>query len=294
MANYSRRDFLKTGLAAAAFAGAGNLSLLAARETATDWVTLGKSDVKVTRLAFGTGSMSGKVQRDLGQEQFTRLVRYAYDRGIRFFETAESYHEMHQMLGVALDGIPRDSYRLMSKVTTREGVDPMQKIDELRKLARTEYFDVMLLHWQHTATWPKDSMRWQDGIMEAQSKHAVVAHGASVHGLPALRQVPDYKWLQVAMIRMNHKGARMDAEDYDTEGLGNVSEVVAHVKQARKSDMGVISMKLVGEGTFTAREDRQAAMRYAFRTAGVDSVTVGYKNTAEIDEAIENVNLALA
>jgi aryl-alcohol dehydrogenase-like predicted oxidoreductase len=292
--NYSRRDFLKTGLAAAAFAGAGNLSLLAARETATDWVKLGKSDVKVTRLAFGTGSMSGKVQRDLGQEQFTRLVRYAYDRGIRFFETAESYHEMHRMLGVALDGLPRDSYRLMTKVTTRDGVDPMQKIDELRKLARTEYFDVMLLHWQHTATWPKDSMRWQDGIMEAQSKHAVVAHGASVHGLPALRQVPDYKWLQVAMIRMNHKGARMDAEDYDTEGLGNVSEVVAHVKQARQSDMGVISMKLVGEGTFTAREDRQAAMRYAFRTAGVVSVTVGYKNTAEIDEAIENVNLALA
>jgi predicted aldo/keto reductase-like oxidoreductase len=201
---------------------------------------------------------------------------------------------MHRMLGVALDGIPRDSYRLMSKVTTREGVDPMQKIDELRKLARTEYFDVMLLHWQHTATWPKDSMRWQDGIMEAQAKHAVVAHGASVHGLPALRQVPDCEWLQVAMIRMNHKGARMDAEDYDTEGLGNVSEVVAHVKQARKADMGVISMKLVGEGTFTTREDRQAAMRYAFRVAGVDSVTVGFKNNAEIDEAIENVNLALA
>jgi len=56
----------------------------------------------------------------------------------------------------------------------------------------------------------------------------------------------------------------------------------------------VISMKLVGEGTFTRREDRQASMRYAFREAGVDSVTVGYKNTAEIDEAIENLNLALA
>jgi len=294
MANCSRRDFLKTGLAAAAFAGAGGFPLLAARQTATDWVTLGKSDVKVTRLAFGTGTMAGKVQRELGQEQFTRLVRYAYDRGIRFFETAEGYHEMHRMLGVALDGIPRDSYRLMSKVTTREGVDPMQKIDELRKLARTEYFDVMLLHWQHQATWPQDSMRWQDGIMEAQAKHAVVARGASVHGLPALRQVPGYKWLQVAMIRMNHKGTRMDAEDYDTEDLGNVSEVVAHVRQVRKEDMGVISMKLVGEGAFTSREDRQAAMRYAFGTAGVNCVTVGYKNTVEIDEAIENVNLALA
>ncbi len=65
-------------------------------------------------------------------------------------------------------------------------------------------------------------------------------------------------------------------------------------QQVRQDGMGVISMKLAGEGTFTTREDRQAAMRFAFRNAGVDCVTVGYKNTAEIDEPIENVNLALA
>jgi aryl-alcohol dehydrogenase-like predicted oxidoreductase len=293
MPRHARREFLKTGLAAGALAVTGSLPLKAERQTATDWVTLGKSEVKVTRLAFGTGSFSGRVQRDLGQEGFTRLVRYAYDRGIRFFETAESYGDMHRMLGIALKGIPRGSYRIMSKVTTREGVNPQDKIDELRKLANTEYFDVMLLHWQHSATWPSDTSRWQDGILEAESKKAVVSHGASVHGLPALRQMPGNKWLDVAMIRMNHKGTRMDAEDFNTDGLGNVSEVVTHVKQVRKDGMGVISMKLVGEGTFN-REDRQAAMRFAFRNAGVDCVTVGYKNTGEIDEAIENLNLALA
>jgi len=294
MAQYSRREFLKTGLAAGALASAGGLSLKAQPQTATDWVTLGKTNVKVTRLAFGTGSMSGQVQRELGQEQFTRLVRYAHERGVRFFETAESYGGMHEMLGIALQGVPRDSYRLMTKVTTHDGVDPQAKIDQLRKMAKTEYFDIVLLHWQHTPTWPTDSLRWQDGISEAQVKQAVLSHGASVHGLPALRQVPDTKWLQVAMIRMNHKGVRMDGEDYNTSGLGNVSEVVTHVKQVRKEGVGVISMKLVGEGQFTQRADRQAAMKFAFRHAGVNSVTVGYKNTAEIDEAIDNLNLALA
>ncbi|HET6217909.1 MAG TPA: aldo/keto reductase [Acidobacteriaceae bacterium] len=294
MAHYSRREFLKTGLAAGALASAGGLSLKAEPQTATDWITLGKTNVKVTRLAFGTGSFSGEVQRDLGQEQFNRLVRHAYDRGIRFFETAESYNGMHEMLGIALQGIPRDSYRLMTKVTTHNGVNPQDKIDQLRRMAKTEYFDIVLLHWQHTPTWPTDSLRWQDGISEAQVKQTVLSHGASVHGLPALRQVPDMKWLQVAMIRMNHKGVRMDAEDYNTSGLGNVSEVVTHVKQARKDGMGVISMKLVGEGSFTNREDRKAAMKFAFKNAGVNAVTVGYKNTAEVDEAIENLNLALA
>ncbi len=293
MRNLSRRDFLRTGLAVGAIAGAGTLGLKAERQTATDFVTLGKSNVKVTRLAFGTGSFSGKVQRDLGQDQFTRLVRYAHERGIRFFETAESYGQMHQMLGVALKGVPRDSYQLMSKVTTTEGVDPQQKFDELRRLANTEYFDIMLLHWQHTGTWPSDSARWEDGILEAEHRKAIVSHGASVHGLPALRQVPGNKWLEVAMIRVNHKGKAMDAEDYNTAGLGNVPEVVTHVKQARKQGLGVISMKLAGEGTFN-REDRQAAMKFAFRNAGVDCVTVGYKNNSEIDEAIDNLNLALA
>ena len=247
----------------------------AARGTATDWVTLGKSGVKVTRLAFGTGTFSGRVQRELGQDEFTKLVRHAYDRGIRFFETAESYGEMHKMLGVALKGIPRDRYRLMSKVTTHEGVNPQEKIDELRKLANTEYFDVMLLHWQHVATWPTDTVRWQDGILGSQAKKAMVGTAPRCTGCRRCARFPENKWLEIAMIRMNHKGTHMDAEDYNTSGPGNVTEVVEHVKQVRQEGMGVISMKLVGEGSFTNREDRQAAMQFAFKNAGVDSVTVG-------------------
>jgi 1-deoxyxylulose-5-phosphate synthase len=293
ISNLNRRQFLKTGLAAGTLAVTGSLPLFAQRHTATDFVVLGRSGVKVTRLAFGTGSFSGQVQRELGQEGFTRLVRYAYDHGIRFFETAESYGEMHRMLGIALKGIPRESYQLMSKVTTfHDGVNPQDKFDELRKLANTDYFDIMLLHWQHTATWRTDTARWQDAIQEAESKKIIVSRGASVHGLPALRQVPGHKWLEIAMIRVNHRGKSMDAEDYATQGLGNVPQVVEHVKEVRKQGMGVISMKLIGEGTFN-REDRQKAMKFAFRNAGVDCVTVGYKSTAEIDEAIANVNEAL-
>jgi aryl-alcohol dehydrogenase-like predicted oxidoreductase len=293
MSNLNRRQFLKTGLAAGTLAVTGSLPLFAQRHTATDFVTLGRSGVKVTRLAFGTGSFSGQVQRELGQQGFTRLVRYAYDHGIRFFETAESYDEMHRMLGIALKGVPRESYQLMSKVTTfHDGVYPQDKFDELRKLANTDYFDIMLLHWQHAATWPTDTGRWQDAIQEAESKKIILSRGASVHGLPALRRVPGNKWLEIAMIRLNHQGKSMDAEDYATQGLGNVPEVVEHVREVRKEGMGVISMKLIGEGTFN-REDRQKAMKFAFRNAGVDCVTVGYKSTAEIDEAIANLNAAL-
>jgi 1-deoxyxylulose-5-phosphate synthase len=256
-------------------------------------VTLGKSGVHVTRLAFGTGSNNGHVQSALGQQQFSKLVAYAYERGIRFYETAESY-TTPAMLGEALKPYPRESYVLMNKVTTDEGVDPHQRFDEMRRISKTEYFDIMLLHWQHTADWFAETSRWQDGILEAQQKKTIRSRGASVHGLPALRQMPGNKWLEVAMIRMNHKGTRMDGPVPDDDNLGIVPEVVAHVKQVKSDGMGVVSMKLCGDGTFTQHSDRQAAMRFAFKNAGVDCVTVGFKSTQEIDEAIDNLNLALA
>lgn len=293
MSPYSRREFLKTGVAAGA-AVAGSLPLHAANQrSATDLVTLGKANIQVTRLAFGTGSSNGQVQYALGQKEFSKLIAYAYERGIRFFETSESYMTP-AMLGEALKPFPRESYVLMSKVTTDEGVDPRQRFDEMRRTSKTEYFDIMLLHWQHTGTWVADTSRWQDGILAEQERKTIRTRGASVHGLPALRQMPGNKWLQVAMIRMNHNGTRMDGPSYaDNNNPDHRDEVVAHVKQVKRDGMGVISMKLVGDGTFTQHSDRQAAMRFAFQNAGVDCVTVGFKSPREIDEAIDNLNLAL-
>ena len=293
MSGYSRRDFLKTSIVAGTLASVGT-PLIAEKRTAFDKVTLGKSGIQVTRLAFGTGSQNGHVQASLGQQEFSKLVAYAYERGIRFFETAEAYMTP-AMLGEALKPYPRDSYVLMSKVTTDTGVDPHQRFDEMRRVAQTEYFDIMLLHWQHTPNWVEDTKHWQDAIDHAQSKKTILSRGASVHGLPALRQMPGNPWLQVAMIRMNHKGTRMDGPTYyDGNNPANVPEVVQHVKEVRKQGMGVISMKLVGDSVFTQHQDRVAAMRFAMQNAGVDSVTVGFKNKQEIDEAIDNLNLALS
>jgi aryl-alcohol dehydrogenase-like predicted oxidoreductase len=293
MNGYSRRDFLKTGIVAGTLATVGTLPLNAARRTAFDKVTLGKSGIEVTRLAFGTGSNNGHVQAALGQQEFSKLIHYAYDRGIRFFETSESY-ATPAMLGEALKPFPRDSYVLMNKVTTDPGVDPLRRFDEMRRISKTEYFDIMLLHWQTTSDWVARTASWQDGMMEAHAKKIILSRGASVHGLPALRQVPGNKFLQIAMIRMNHNGTSMDGPVPDDGKLGDVAEVVKHVKQVQTEGMGVISMKLCGDGRFIHHEDRVAAMRFAMQNAGVDCVTVGFKNNQEVDEAIDNLNLALS
>jgi hypothetical protein len=294
MAQATRRDFLRTSLAGTLLAGTGGVTAWGQKRSAADWVTLGNSGVKVTRLAFGTGTLSGRVQRDLGQDAFTRLVRYAYDHGIRFFETAEGYRGMPQMLATALQGIPRDSYRLMTKFGASPNTDVRAKIDSLRKDLNAEYIDILLMHCLRSPQWPDETKAVQDGLSEAKAKKAILAHGASVHGLQGLSAFPGNKWLDVALLRMNHAGVRMDTPDLrDTDGIGDVEQVVSQARKIHAQGTGVLGMKLVGEGQFTQPEQRDAAMNFVMKLGAVDAVTIGYKSTAEIDEAIERMGRAL-
>jgi 1-deoxyxylulose-5-phosphate synthase len=291
----SRRDFLKT-VAGGVLAGAGGLKISSAapKRLATDWVTLGNSGVKVTRLALGTGTFSGRVQRELGQDGFTRLVRHAYDSGIRFFETAEAYTGMPEMLAAALKGIPRDSYKLMTKFRFRNAGDPAATIDRYRQQLNSEYFDILLIHCVRTPEWADELKALREAFDDAKSKKVILAHGASCHGLDAINSFPGNKWLDVALCRTNHKGVRMDTpKRVDTDDIGDVAQVTARVQQIRGQGTGLIGMKLIGEGQFTNAADRDAAVRHAFNVCKVDAVTIGYKSTAEVDEAIARINREL-
>ena len=153
MGKLNRREFIGRGLAVSGVLAAGGAAVEGVRRSGaggapasgtapaagftvdpsvkspTDRVRLGRSGLKVSLVGVGTGSIGyahHSNQTLLGQEEFTRMVRHAYDRGIRFFETSESYRGMPEMLGIALKGVPRDSYRLMTKYTTRYMEDPLQ------------------------------------------------------------------------------------------------------------------------------------------------------------------------
>lgn len=287
----SRRDFLKAAAGAAGLMAGSMAPLEAAKKrSATDWVKLGNTNVKVTRLAFGTGTFGGRVQRELGQEQFTKLVRYAHERGIRFFETADNYRGMPQMLATALKGVPRDSYKLMTKYRLKDVDDPQATVDRLRRDLNSEYVDIMLLHCVRTPDWPEQFKKLRDALSEAKSKKIILAHGASCHGLLPLRAFPNNQWLDVALMRVNHNGTRMDNLKGTEDGVGDVSEVTSHIAKIHKQGTAVLGMKIMGEGAFKTPELRDASIQFVTKLGTVDAVTIGYKSPAEIDEAIERMN----
>ncbi len=286
----NRRNFLRTAAGVAGLIVAGESPLAAKKRSATDLVKLGNTKVKVTRLAFGTGTFGGRVQRELGQEEFTKLVRYAHERGIRFFETADNYKAMPGMLATALKGVPRDSYKLMTKYRLKDLDNPQATIDRLRQDLNSEYVDIMLLHCVRTPDWPEQFKKLRDALSEAKHKKIIMAHGASCHGLLPLRAFPNNQWLDVALMRVNHNGTRMDNLKGTEDGVGDVDEVTGHIGRIHKQGTGVLGMKIMGEGQFKTPELRDASMKFVMQLGTVDAVTIGFKSPAEIDEAITNMN----
>jgi predicted aldo/keto reductase-like oxidoreductase len=294
----SRRQFLErsTGAAGALLLASGSWfsSQAATKRTAVDQVALGKTGIKLSRLGFGTGSDSGNIQHALGQEGFNKLIRYAYDQGITYFDCAQSY-KTFEWLGGAIKGLPREKLFIQSKI----GGQPEQVLDAIdhhRKVFDTDYVDSLLVHCMVKDGWTDQWKRIMDAFDEAKQKKWIRAKGVSCHSLPALRAATASNWTEVHLVRVNPQGAHMDGENeqvWDNQ-THEPAPVLAELKTMRAKGRGVIGMKIIGNGEFTKEEDREKSIRFAMSRPELDAVVIGFKSTAEIDEAIRRMNQALA
>lgn len=288
----TRREFLQRSAALAGAAVAFPAAAAAAKKTASDQVTLGKSGIKLSRLGIGVGTNSGEVQRSLGREGFNRLIRYAYDQGITYIDTAESY-KTHEYVRDAIKGLPREKLFIQTKMPGLPE-KPLEVLDRYRKELDTDYLDSLLLHYATTNNWHEERKRLMDALAEAQEKKLIRAKGVSCHGLPALTRATQVSWVDVHLVRLNPQGKRVDGATFEWDEKGNVEAVVKEIKQMRAQGRGIIGMKLIGNGEFTRPEDREKSIRYAMQSGLLDAAVIGFKSPAEIDEAIERINRALA
>jgi predicted aldo/keto reductase-like oxidoreductase len=297
-ARITRREFLK---GTAALAGTVLLSSCSTgpfakrTPTAVDQVTLGKTGLKLSRLGIGTGTNSGNVQRSLGADGFNRLIHYAYDQGITYIDTADSY-KTHTMVREAIKGLPREKLFIQSKMP---GVPekPLEVLDRFRQELGVDYIDSLLTHCGVTANWDNERRRVLDALEEAKDKKIILAHGISCHSLPALTKAAELDWVDVNLVRINPQGAHIDtpAETWDAASdKSHLPPVLKQIKVMRQNNHGVIGMKIIGNGDFTDPEDREKSIRFTMQSGLTDAVVIGFKSPAEIDEAIKRINSALA
>jgi len=291
----TRRQFIKSTAAVTGAAVLSSSYTIKPKPTAADLVPLGKTGLKLSRIGFGTGTLGGTIQRSLSPDEFNRLMQYAFDKGIRYIDTAENY-KTHMMVRDAIKELPREKLFILSKMP-RIPDNPMETLDRYRKELGVDYLDAVLVHAVHTPNWDEERKVVLDALDEAKNKQIIRSHGVSCHSLTALRKAAKLNWVDVNLVRINPQGIKVDmlrpARGVNSDE-SHVPDVVEQMKVMRANGHGIIGMKIIGEGDFTNREDREKSIRYVIQSGLVDAFTIGFKSKEEIDEAILLTNQALS
>ena len=108
-----------------------------------EYSELGKTGLKLSRLAFGASSLGG-VFRTIKEDEAIESVYTAVDNGINFIDVSPYYGHLkaETVLGKALKNIPRDKYYLSTKVG-RYGKDGVNTWDYSARRVRASVFESM-------------------------------------------------------------------------------------------------------------------------------------------------------
>lgn len=257
-------------------------------------VTLGKTGIKTTLLGMGTG-FSGYMR----SSNITRagvaesIIRSAYDKGIRYFDCADSYGT-HSFTAAALKGVPREKYVIGTKMWVADGGIPEKErpdasvvIDRFRKELNTDYIDLVQIHCMTSADWTDRQKRFMDQLDDLKAKKIIKAHGVSVHSYEALITAAASDWVDVIHVRINPYGDAMDRHD--------PAEIVRIIEKFHRSGKGVIGMKLIGNGAFRNDSEKiDKSLRYVLGLGLVDMIIVGFEKPEQIDNYLTRMKNALS
>jgi aryl-alcohol dehydrogenase-like predicted oxidoreductase len=258
-------------------------------------VVLGKTGIKPTLLGVGTGIHGGNRSSFLTRQDRAKSIatlRYAYERGIRMFDCADTYGT-HGIVAEALKGMEREEIVLTSKIWTRQGGIPEPErpdanivVDRFRKELKVDYIDVVQLHCMEDAHWTKGERKQMDIMEDLKAKGIIRAHGTSVHTLEAMVAGVKDPWVDVLHARINPFGIAMDRPD--------PAEVVEVIHQMHSSGRGVIGMKLVGDGQLRNESEKiDQALKFVLGLGSVDMIIVGFESETQIDNYLDRMEGAL-
>ena len=284
----NRRGFIQ---AAYGTAGAALITTLgrpewlhgATARKASDVVYLGPQKIKVTRMAVGLGTNAGNVQRELGLQGAADYLKFAFDQGQFFWDTADAY-KTHFHVKQALKSIPREKVTISTKTDVRNtagdmAADMRAALDRYRQELGTDYIDQVLLHGARSADWPTEMKPVMDVLSEAKEKGIIRTHGASIHSLDAMKMAAKTPWCQVHLQGINHAGIRMDST--------NVAEVVAVLRESKANGKGILGMKILGEGRLRDQIDK--TLSFVLGLDCLDAFTIGAANRDELADLIRRI-----
>ncbi|MBK9139943.1 MAG: aldo/keto reductase [Verrucomicrobia bacterium] len=299
MQQFTRREFIRQAAAGSALlAGASVFTgCQTGRRQVRSFngdarVSLGRTGIKVSRLAQGTGFNGSARQSDhtrMGYEAFERLLRHGMQNGVTFIDMADLYGT-HPFVRRAVKDLPRDKYVLLTKIWVRkeDWVTPTGgargEVERFRKELDADTLDIVLIHCTTDDKWTEQYARVRDELSECREKGLVRAVGVSCHDFGALKVAATHPWVEVIFARINHRGGQEYIMD------GPVDEVSDVLRLARRNGKAVVGMKIFGAGKLITPDDKDASLNYVFQNELVDAITVGMRKIEEVDDTLERMS----
>src|SRR5450631_996476 len=262
---------------------AAGLPALPRKFSATDTVELGKTGIRTSRLAMGTGTVGyghHSNQSGLGVKGLSDLLLNGYDKGLRFFDAADSYGS-HPHVAEALKHVPRDKVTVLTKSWARDAATFRADLDRFRRELGTDYLDVCLMHCLTEADWTERYRGVMDVLSEAKEKGIIRAHGCSCHSIEALRAAAKSPWVDIDLARINPIGSHMDSDPQTVLGV---------LKEMKAAGKAVVGMKILGQGDMRGRQDE--ALHYALSLGVLDAFTIGAESRGEQEDLIRRIAAA--
>ncbi len=243
---------------------------------------LGNTDIFVTPIGLGVLTI-GNTQLDLPLEEGAEIVRYAYEKGINLFDTAQYYQtykyirEAFKDVDMSLDNPDRPviaskcldySYEAMERAI-------LECLDELG----IDRIDIFKCHEvRQEPDWSNRAGAWQC-LIDYKKKGIIGAIGVSTHHVDITEMMADIPECDIVFPLINYAGLGIRKGD----GPGTPEEMEAAIKKCLDAGKGVFAMKAFGGGNLTGTYMK--SLNYV-RDLGCHSIMVGMGKKEEIDDLV--------
>ena len=228
-------------------------------------VTLGRTGITVNKNGFG----ALPIQR-VSADYAGMLLRKAFDAGITYFDTARSYSDSEEKMGLALSGV-RDKIFIATKTpsTTVEGF--WQDLETSLRLLKTDYIDVYQFHNPAFCPKPGDGTGLYEAMEEAKRQGKIRFIGITNHRLGVAEEAAASGLYDTLQFPFCYLATERD---------------IALVNLCGENNVGFISMKGLSGGLIT-----NSAAAYAWQAQFDNALPIwGVQKESELDEFISYID----
>ena len=246
-------------------------------------VKLGNTDLLVTPVGFGVMTIN-KFQLDLPLQEGAELVKYALQKGVNFFDTAQ-YYETYDYIREALKmyyaedpDAPAPVICSKSLCTSYDEMEyaVQQALDEME----LDRVDIFLLHEVRAGTDFADRAGAWEYLQKAKNEGLVRYIGVSTHNVAVADAMAEIEECDVVFPLINYAGLGIR----NGEGAGTPEEMAATIKKLVDNGKGVFAMKAFGGGNLTGSYVK--ALDYVFGLEGIECAMLGIGKKDEVDTMI--------